>query len=259
MSRLASREKDDATCADGQSGPVEVGSGDVFINSRGAARREDTGHHVCDAESFHIIEGVALVLVNHRPLAAVDHATMHPHGNGKLIAGAANVLVDGATANFIDDTRADAIDLIDKALESIDRWDEADRARFREWFGDDSEAARQEMRKKYQALKDKLLRVDFKDAASDNYAFVYKDGNTVNLGKKFWTAPRFGEDSKGGVLVHESSHFSDAADTGDTGGDNSRNAPTVYGRPNARTLATKNPTGARQNADNVEYFAETAP
>jgi len=258
MIRQAGRRQDDAKCADGQKGPVATASANVLIQLMGAARREDTGQYACDKEDYHLIEGASQVLVNGRPLVGVDHAAMHPHGTGQLIAGASNVLVGGATANLLDDTRADAISLVDKALESLDRWNEADRKNFREWFGDDSEEARQEMRQKYLALKEKLSRVDFDDTTFDGFAYVYKPGNTVHLGKAFWKAPRLGTDSKAGVLVHESSHFWDGANTGDTGG-SWWPWSTVYGRGSARQLAKQSPSGARQNADNVEYFAETSP
>jgi peptidyl-Lys metalloendopeptidase len=58
-----------------------------------------------------------------------------------------------------------------------------------------------------------------------------------------------GTDSKGGTLVHESSHFTNIASTEDY----------AYGQSAAKSLASSNPAHAVENADNHEYFAENNP
>jgi peptidyl-Lys metalloendopeptidase len=67
--------------------------------------------------------------------------------------------------------------------------------------------------------------------------------------RAFWSAPLAGTDSKGGTLIHEMSHFTAVAGTGDL----------VYGQTAAANLAVTNPAGAITNADNHEYFAENTP
>ncbi|TFK56748.1 deuterolysin M35 metalloprotease [Heliocybe sulcata] len=85
---------------------------------------------------------------------------------------------------------------------------------------------------------------------SGTYAYVYpEDFGTVYLCGAFWDAPLTGTDSKGGTLVHESSHFTDNAGTDDH----------VYGQSSCRSLARSNPTEAIDNADSHEYFAENNP
>ena len=72
---------------------------------------------------------------------------------------------------------------------------------------------------------------------------------TVYLCGAFWDAPTTGTDSKGGTLVHESSHFTDNGGTEDY----------VYGQSSAKSLASSDPDEAVYNADNHEYFAENNP
>lgn len=54
---------------------------------------------------------------------------------------------------------------------------------------------------------------------------------------------------QGGTLIHEMSHFNVVAGTDDV----------VYGQTGAKNLAIFDPTGALNNADNHEYFAENTP
>ncbi|KAL4246974.1 secreted metalloproteinase M35 [Abortiporus biennis] len=85
---------------------------------------------------------------------------------------------------------------------------------------------------------------------SGTYAYVYPDDfGHVYLCGAFWQAPTTGTDSKGGTLIHESSHFTANAGTEDY----------VYGQSAAKSLASSNPTEAINNADNHEYFAENNP
>lgn len=61
----------------------------------------------------------------------------------------------------------------------------------------------------------------------------------------FWSAPNNGEDSKGGLLVYQSSLWADS------GIDDS-----VDLRLDALTLAQNDPDGAVHSAANYQYFAE---
>jgi peptidyl-Lys metalloendopeptidase len=72
---------------------------------------------------------------------------------------------------------------------------------------------------------------------------------TVYLCGSFWGAPVRGSDSKGGTLVHETSHFNKIAKTEDV----------AYGTVDSKKLAKESPKEAIGNADSHEYFAENDP
>jgi peptidyl-Lys metalloendopeptidase len=81
----------------------------------------------------------------------------------------------------------------------------------------------------------------------DVYAYVRPDNAfAIVLGYFFFQAPSDGFNSQFGVLIHEMSHFVLAGATKDI----------VYGLNGARNLASTNPSAARKNADNYEYFVE---
>ena len=82
------------------------------------------------------------------------------------------------------------------------------------------------------------------------YAYVYPTKPyEIFVCKAFWTAPTAGTDSKGGTLIHETSHFNVTAGTNDV----------VYGQTGSKSLAISDPDGALNNADSHEYFAENTP
>lgn len=85
---------------------------------------------------------------------------------------------------------------------------------------------------------------------SGTYAYVYPNNfGTMYLCGGFWNAPLTGTDSKGGTIIHESSHFTRNGGTADH----------VYGQSACQSLAQSNPDFAVQNADSHEYFAENNP
>jgi peptidyl-Lys metalloendopeptidase len=82
------------------------------------------------------------------------------------------------------------------------------------------------------------------------YAYVYPtQPYRIYVCNAFWSAPTAGTDSKGGTLIHETSHFNVVAGTDDW----------VYGQSGAKSLAISDPTKAIDNADSHEYFAENTP
>ena len=82
------------------------------------------------------------------------------------------------------------------------------------------------------------------------YAYVYPtQPYRIYLCSAFWSAPMSGTDSKGGTLIHEISHFNVVAATDDR----------AYGQSAAKSLARSSPSGALDNADSHEYFAENNP
>jgi uncharacterized Zn-binding protein involved in type VI secretion len=68
-------------------GPVIVGSPNVLINGRPAARMGDTGTHAacCGPNTFTIAEGDPHVLINGKPAAKSGSKTIHCGGVGRLI------------------------------------------------------------------------------------------------------------------------------------------------------------------------------
>ena len=82
------------------------------------------------------------------------------------------------------------------------------------------------------------------------YAYVYPtQPYHIYVCNAFWSAPTAGTDSKGGTLIHETSHFNVVASTNDW----------VYGQSGAKSLAISDPAKAIDNADSHEYFAENNP
>ncbi|KAH9478705.1 Peptidyl-Lys metalloendopeptidase [Psilocybe cubensis] len=85
---------------------------------------------------------------------------------------------------------------------------------------------------------------------SGTYAYVYPDTfGHVYLCGAFWSAPTTGTDSKGGTIIHESSHFTSNGGTDDN----------AYGQSACKSLAKSNPDSAVDNADSHEYFSENNP
>lgn len=82
----------------------------------------------------------------------------------------------------------------------------------------------------------------------DFVAFVYlNELGHIYLCKQYWKLPAVGNDSKGGAIIHEASHFTANGGTGDY----------ARGAAQSKALASNNPSTAIMNADNYEYFAET--
>ncbi|KAK0503496.1 peptidyl-Lys metalloendopeptidase [Armillaria luteobubalina] len=84
----------------------------------------------------------------------------------------------------------------------------------------------------------------------NTFAYVYPARfGTIYLCDAFWRAPTTGDNSKGGTLIHESSHFDIIGGTRDA----------AYGQSDCKALALSNPDLAVKTADNVEYFSENVP
>jgi uncharacterized Zn-binding protein involved in type VI secretion len=82
-------------------GPIVAASADVFVNDRPAARKDDLGIHAvcCGPNMYTINAGSPTVYVNGKPFARMNDDTKHCGGNGPIIEGSPDVLIDdGATA-----------------------------------------------------------------------------------------------------------------------------------------------------------------
>ncbi|KAI0375429.1 peptidyl-Lys metalloendopeptidase [Pilatotrama ljubarskyi] len=125
--------------------------------------------------------------------------------------------------------------------------------RYTTWFGAYTSSRHSTVQSHYSNINSNVFTSFTYDCTcdeADTYAYVYPDDfGHIYLCGAFWQAPTTGTDSKGGTLVHESSHFTRNGGTQDY----------VYGQSAAKNLAKSNPAQAIQNADNHEYFAENNP
>ncbi|RYZ35512.1 MAG: peptidase M35 [Myxococcaceae bacterium] len=126
--------------------------------------------------------------------------------------------------------------------------------RFTTWFGTYSSANWGTIQTHFSKIKSAFdsaaVVVDCSCNESGTYAYVYSNAPyKIYVCGAFWSAPNTGTDSRAGTLVHEMSHFTVVAGTGDN----------AYGQTAAKALAKSNPTKARANADSHEYFTENTP
>ncbi|KAF7331246.1 Peptidyl-Lys metalloendopeptidase [Mycena kentingensis (nom. inval.)] len=125
--------------------------------------------------------------------------------------------------------------------------------RFTTWFGTFTAARRTTLLSHFTKMANRPYANYIYDCSctdSDTFAFVFPDDpSTIYLCGVFWQVANTGTDSRGGTLIHESSHFTVTAGTDDH----------AYGQSAAKALAVSNPTQALDNADSHEYFAENNP
>jgi peptidyl-Lys metalloendopeptidase len=125
--------------------------------------------------------------------------------------------------------------------------------RYTKWFGAVNSSRVSTIKSHFAAIKSALASkpITVNCGCTDtSYAYVYPtQPYTIYVCKAFWNAPLTGTDSKGGTLVHETSHFNVVAGTDDW----------AYGQSAAASLAISNPARAIDNADSHEYFGENTP
>lgn len=125
--------------------------------------------------------------------------------------------------------------------------------RYTTWFGTFSSTGWSTAQAHFAAIKDVFdtRAINFDCSCKKRYyAYVYPNQPyNIYLCSAYWTAPVTGTDSKGGTIVHETSHFGVVASTDDW----------AYGQSAAKSLAISDPAKALDNADSHEYFAENTP
>jgi len=125
--------------------------------------------------------------------------------------------------------------------------------RYSTWFGDYNSSRWNTVSNNFSKIDDALNNepLTFDCSCKKKYfAYVYPtQPYTIYMCSAFWSAPVTGTDSKGGTIIHETSHFNVVAGTDDA----------VYGQSGAQALADSDPAQAIQNADSHEYFAENTP
>jgi len=84
------------SCPHPGTGPIVVGSADVFTNSLPQARLDDLGIHAvcCGPNNYQIAKGSPTVYVNGKPAARLQDKTKHCGGDGQIIEGSPDVLLD---------------------------------------------------------------------------------------------------------------------------------------------------------------------
>lgn len=253
----ACRRDDQAEAvSDEGTGDQKMASLNVRINGKGAARIQDNGRygHLKDAarEVWWInTQGHPMILINTRMAVSEKCSVTHksPVGHGVMSSGSPNVQYGGAVMTMLEFDHANALKMLDDMIESLERWDAADRAKFKRWFGTDSEQARQAMLKKFRASRDSLRDAKFKtvDLPGSKYAYVRPHGHTIHLTQKYWMMDdRF----RAATLVHESSHWNRTGDTNDDKNDDQEMGP-----QDLQDWARDSPTGAMRHAPNWDGYA----
>jgi peptidyl-Lys metalloendopeptidase len=128
------------------------------------------------------------------------------------------------------------------------------RPRYTSWFGTFSSGNLNRLNTHYYNIdttfRTKSMSFDCGCSEAGVFAYVYPNQPyKIYLCPAFWSAPMGGTDSKGGTIVHETSHFTIVAGTNDY----------AYGQTACKSLAKNTPNRAVMNADNHEYFSENNP
>ncbi|MFO0611988.1 MAG: M35 family metallopeptidase [Polyangiaceae bacterium] len=262
MGDLIARNRDICVAvSDIASGHGDSHGGIVRVQQSPILRMGDKGKYpfcsVGENIPWFVSEGHPGVRSMRRPVSSHLCETAGPNGFGRLhVTSAHEVYIGGPTVTMIQAARINARNRIKRAIESVLRWNDDDAARFRRWFGDDSEATRATVLENLAHMDDKIGRSDFEigPKRGNKVAHVYPLENTIYLDEAFWTEPMRSDpsdpDSKfntqSGSVVHESSHFTEGAHTDDN----------RYGVEDCKELAQKSPELAQKNADSYQYFTE---
>ncbi|KAL1746173.1 hypothetical protein HDZ31DRAFT_73058 [Schizophyllum fasciatum] len=125
--------------------------------------------------------------------------------------------------------------------------------RYTTWFGEYDQGRHDTVLEHFQNLHEgDFTSFTYNCECTEEGVFAYvnpDDYGHIHLCPVFWQAETTGTDSKGGTLVHETTHFTKNGGTDDI----------VYGQDGAKDLAKSDPDSAVQNADSHEYFAENNP
>ena len=102
-------------CPHPGTGPIVVGSTNVFTNGKPQGRQDDLGIHAacCGPNNFQIAKGSPTVYVNGKPAARMQDKTKHCGGSGQIIEGSPDVLLDdGADAEGLGSYVINAIQIL---------------------------------------------------------------------------------------------------------------------------------------------------
>jgi hypothetical protein len=147
---------------------------------------------------------------------------------------------------------------LDQAIAAIDSGESAHAKRLTEWLGVKSSEEAKEVRDALVMARGFLDGILFVCSVKtdlrigDVYAYVRADkAFVITLSAFFFSAPDRGYSSKAGIVVHEMTHFVLAGASKDP------RTRKEYGTAPARARAATQPSAARRNAENLEYFVES--
>jgi len=232
---------------DGASGLTNGTGAQVFVNGAVTVRLGDPGTYptscASSASPFHALEGSANVNIQGQPAVGSRHTAAHAHSVGVYGPGSANVFIGAPSINTLVRARADGLALIDQSIASLQRWNDADQAHFKLWFGNGS---REQVLANFRATRAMLAGADIRAGEKSLYGH-YSGGNTLFMDNAFWGAAPGGKDGQAGIMVHEAAHGGPGA------------TDFEYGHDRCKALAQNDYARAIWNADNYEFFAEGAP
>ena len=208
----------------------------------------DRGGAIGAAESFDVQRGSTVVYADASPDALDDDVSFHSQV-GILAASNSYVSCSTTRKSQLVTARNSSVTYASNSKSYLAAGKTG--SRYTWWFGSYNSSrystVRTHFNNIYTALSSKAYTFNCSCTDSGTYAYVYPtQPYKVYLCGAFWSAPNTGTDSRAGTLVHETSHFSVVAGTGDYG----------YGQTKAHNLAVSNPSTAVANADNHEYFTE---
>jgi RHS repeat-associated protein len=146
--------------------------------------------------------------------------------------------------------------MVDKAIDSLKRWNAHDQKVFRKWFGTTSAGARatvlsgfENMKRMFGVLTPVNYQYDPSIDALGWYARTHPhQWWATDLGTAYFG---LGPNARSTTLIHEASHLTLVASTNSIFGE----PPSVYGWYGARQLAITNSAAALNNADSFGFFA----
>ncbi|MBC9176135.1 M35 family metallo-endopeptidase [Pseudoroseomonas ludipueritiae] len=156
----------------------------------------------------------------------------------------------------IDAAIAKARQGLQKATEALKKPTEADTDRFTRWFGAPSSDAAESVRHVYeraltmmnfQSFWCPIVNSDELQWSVNEVAAIWPPTPTaIYLAPYFFDMATTGADSRAGTIIHELTHQESVGGTKDV----------EYGQEKAKAMAQNNPSQARRNADNYQYYAE---
>lgn len=172
----------------------------------------------------------AQIYVN--PTAAWPAGRLNDATSSKIDEGAGTVFIGGPTVKeILAQLRADTEAMIQGSKDALERWNDEDKAHFKEWMGTDSEEARQEMLERLNKAEEMLKSSSFVPAES-GFQKVDKNGKVVltadsvdayvnggsNDGKIHLGGANYrsmNRNGRAGTAVHELGHFTKVGSTAD--------------------------------------------
>jgi hypothetical protein len=224
-----------------------------LIGGKPAATKEDAC--TCVGEPDKIEGGSSGVYIGGKPAARMGDRCAH---GGKITSGCNTVLIgERRGERAINQAIQDCIALLERKLALLEQNESETLEGFEKWFGKHGDKAKQKILERIRRALEVGRRLTVKNfnylnnaqKSEKTYGLIYgrDKSHTIYLGDKFWKTELAGDSkSKGGVIIHELSHFKDIGKTDDI----------TYGIRGCIDLAKHHPKEAIKNADSFQYFIE---